>query len=94
MNKSSLILKVCDKLPGQKLNVIKDAVNVFFDAMSEGIQKDERVELRGFGTFCLHEHSAKLAYNPKTGQRFYMSPKKVAYFRPSEKIVKQLNDKH
>lgn len=91
MNKSSLILKVQHKLPKHKVSVIKDAVNLFFDELSEGITHDERVELRGFGTFCLHEHSAKLAYNPKTGQRFYMSPKKVTYFRASHKMLEKLN---
>lgn len=91
MNKSALILKIHGKLKQFKIGTVKEAVDLFFDEVKGAMMRDERVELRGFGTFCLHAHSAKLAYNPRTGQRFYMSPKKVAYFRASDKVLEKLN---
>lgn len=94
MNKSLLVVQVHQRLPKKyTASQIKQAVDVFFDELKKGITSDERVELRGFGSFSLRTHSAKLAYHPKTGQRFYIPSRKVTYFRASSKITDKLNKK-
>jgi len=64
----------------------KDAswfVNAFFDAIEEGVQRDGRVELRGFGVFRVHERNQAGFQNPKNGRYYGGGKLKTVRFQPS-----------
>ncbi|MGZ8944197.1 MAG: HU family DNA-binding protein [Methylococcaceae bacterium] len=39
-----------------------------------------RIEIRGFGSFGLHQHAPRIAHNPKTGDPINSSAKAVVHF--------------
>src|SRR3546814_2045157 len=44
------------------------AVKLVLDQISNALARDERVEIRGFGSFALHHRPARVGRNPKTGE--------------------------
>ena len=55
MTKSELIAKIEIKYPTLYLSDIEKIVFTIINVVTENIAKDNRVELRGFGTFGLKE---------------------------------------
>jgi integration host factor subunit beta len=88
MNKSDLInsLAVKKSLTFKKA---EEVVNTVFDSMSEALSSDERIEIRGFGSFVVKEHNAYIGRNPKTGETVHVKTKKLPFF----KVGKDLKEK-
>jgi len=87
MNKAKLIKKLSEKmeiLPGEA----KVIVDNIFDAMKESLEKGERIEIRGFGSFAMRQYGGYKGRNPKTGKIVDVPPKKLPYF----KVGKELKD--
>ncbi|MBU0528991.1 integration host factor subunit beta [bacterium] len=58
----------------------------------EALSKNERVELRGFGTFAVKHRLPKKARNPGTGEAIYLEERYVPTFKPAKKMrLKVLN---
>lgn len=69
-------------------------VDTFLDLLKESIikiQPDERIELRGFGTFGVKTRKARTARNPKTGDKVIVPTRKGAYWKPGSEIKGSLN---
>ncbi len=67
MNKTELINQVSEKTSLTK----KDAtasVQAVLDQITQSLQKEESVQLIGFGTFEVRERSARTGRNPQTGE--------------------------
>ena len=69
----------------------EETLETIIDAMVRGLRRDERIELRGFGVFWLHQRRGRIARNPKTGAKVDVPPKKVVHFRPSKEISRVLS---
>jgi integration host factor subunit beta len=87
MNKNDLIEKVSGrvKIPSKAAKVILDGI---FDSMKESLEKGERIEIRGFGSFAMRQYGGYKGRNPKTGKIVDVPPKKLPYF----KVGKELKD--
>ncbi|MFH1942248.1 MAG: HU family DNA-binding protein [bacterium] len=59
-------------------------IDGFLATVSFALQNGERVELRGFGTFCLRERQEKHVANPKTGKIMHIPHRIVPDFKPSQ----------
>ena len=57
------------------------------------LSKNERIELRGFGTFAVKHRLPKKARNPKTGDPVYLPERYVPVFKPSKLMKTTVNDK-
>ena len=72
----------------------KDAerlVEVVFRSLIETLNKGEKIELRGFGSFRLRERNERRGRNPKTGSPVDIPAKRVAYFKPGKELRQLLN---
>lgn len=58
-------------------------VDGFLATVSFALQQGKRVELRGFGSFCLRERKEKHVPNPKTGEMMIIPHRVVPDFKPS-----------
>jgi len=58
-------------------------IDGFLATVSYALQNGDRVELRGFGTFCLRERKEKHVANPKTGKMMIIPHRVVPDFKPS-----------
>lgn len=91
MSKSELIANLsstCDRL---EESVVDDAVRLILAMMTDELIHDGRVEVRGFGSFCLHHRSPRQARNPRTGERVAVKAKAVPFFKPGKALRQSVN---
>ncbi len=69
-----------------------NVVNTFFDSITEGLAKGEKVNLRGFGTFRVSQRKARTARNPKTGAIVEVRPKKCPLFKAGKELKEWVNN--
>lgn len=91
MNKSDLIDNLAAESDQLDELVVDDAVRLIIAMMVEELSHDGRVEIRGFGSFCLHHRSARQARNPKTGDSVTVKAKAVPFFKPGKALREAVN---
>ena len=89
MNKSDLIIKISRKQADFKRADIEEATDQLTTLIFNALSRNDRVEIRGFGTFSTRKRGARLARNPKTGSSIAVNSKFHPYFRAS-KLLRQL----
>ncbi|MBD7968032.1 MULTISPECIES: HU family DNA-binding protein [Paenibacillus] len=85
MNKSDLITQVAESTELPKKDVTK-AVDAVFEAISEALQKGDKVQLVGFGNFEVRERSARKGRNPQTGEEIEIPASKIPAFKPGKAL--------
>ena len=90
MNKSELVeaLSVNKNLTYKKSEQI---VNLIFDAMSQALIDNDRIEIRGFGSFVVKDYKAYMGRNPKTGEAVALAGKYVPHFKPGKDLRDRVN---
>ena len=86
MNKTELIAIIAEKSGVTK----KDAEKVWNSAVSaitESLQKGEKIHLVGFGTFEVKSRAARMGRNPRTREEVMIPASKVPVFKVS-KVLK------
>ncbi len=67
-------------------------VDGFLATVSYALQNGQRVELRGFGTFCLRERKEKHVPNPRTGVMMHIPHRIVPDFKPSPHLKQYVSE--
>lgn len=90
MNKSELVeaLSVRENLTYKKAEQI---VNLVFDSMAEALIENDRIEIRGFGSFMVKDYKAYMGRNPKTGEVIEVKPKKLPFFKVGKELRERVN---
>jgi integration host factor subunit beta len=90
MNKSELIRTLADEnaLSADEAAVV---VDTFFDSMRNMLREDNRVEIRGLGSFKVKAYGGYSGRNPKTGEMVNVAPKKLPSFRAGKDLKDFLN---
>lgn len=92
MTKSQLIEAMRVRFPHLHKSDVTVAVNAVFEGLTEGLKRDGRVEIRGFGSFALRKHSAREGRNPKTGERVLVPTKRIPSFTAGKELKERIND--
>lgn len=87
MNKNELISVIAEKSGFSKKDAAT-ALESVVAAISESLEKGEKIQLVGFGTFEVKERAARTGKNPRTGEVVEIAAAKV----PSFKAGKALKD--
>jgi integration host factor subunit beta len=66
-------------------------VDLLFDAVIEALRANDKVEIRGFGSFRTRQRNARTGRNPKTGASVSVPAKRVPFFKPSKELRDQVN---
>src|SRR6266478_1203051 len=66
-------------------------VNTVFDSIITALQKDEKIELRGFGSFRIRQRRSRQGRNPKTGDKVDVPAKRIPYFKPGKELKELIN---
>ncbi|KPK25877.1 MAG: DNA-binding protein [Desulfobacterales bacterium SG8_35_2] len=93
MLKQDLVQKSTDSLDGYLKKDISRAVDIIIETMSESLQKGNRIEIRGFGSFSVRRRKARLTKNPKTGKIMNIPSRKTLHFAMSKSLKETLIDK-
>lgn len=86
MTKSELIERLSihtNELQGKEL---EDAVKELLEQMAQTLQRGDRIEIRGFGSFSLHYRAPRVGRNPKTGETVELSGKHVPHFKAGKEL--------
>lgn len=88
MTKADLVNLIAEKgkLQHKQAEVV---VNMVFDMMCDSLKKDDRIEIRGFGSFVNRSYGSYKGRNPKTGDTVEVPSKRVPFF----KVGKELKEK-
>src|SRR5215475_8584096 len=89
MTKQQLIEKVAAKTELGKSEV-EIAVDAVLELIAESLQSNERVDLRGFGSFVVKERKERQGRNPRTGETLTIAAKRDASFRPGKELTEKL----
>jgi integration host factor subunit beta len=90
MTKAELVDEVGQQvsLTRKHSEVIVDAV---FSSIVEALQRGDKIELRGFGSFRVRRRRSRTGRNPKTGQGVLVPAKSVPCFKPGKELRELIN---
>ena len=91
MTKSELIEKVFEVVGTISKKDTQYVVNTIFDGMVEALKRDDKIEIRGFGSFRVKERGARVGRNPRSGDKVMIETKKRPFFRPGKELRKRIN---
>ena len=89
MNKTELVASVAEKAGLTKKDSEK-AVNAVLATVSESLQKGDKVQLVGFGTFEMKTRAARTGRNPQTGKEMKIAASTTLDFKPSSVFKKEV----
>ena len=89
MNKKELIENIADAADISKATAEK-ALNGILTAITDTLEKGDKVTLVGFGTFSVTKRKARKGRNPQTGKTINIPAKNVAKFKVGSKLSSAL----
>ena len=90
MTKADLINIIAQKVNLQNRQA-ETVVNLVFNMMSDTLKKDDRIEIRGFGSFVNRSYGSYQGRNPKTGQVVQVPPKRVPFFKVGKELKEMVD---
>jgi integration host factor subunit beta len=66
-------------------------VETIFDSIIESLQKGDKIEIRGFGSFRTRQRRGRTGRNPKTGEKVDVPAKRIPFFKPSKELKDFVN---
>lgn len=94
MTKSELIDRLVERQTHMSHRDIELAVKLLLDSVSDELSTAGRIEIRGFGSFSVHERPARVGRNPKTGESVQIPKKHVPHFKPGKEMRERVNESH
>ncbi len=83
MNKTELVEVVSSKAEITKAESQK-VVSAVLDSIVDGLKKDGKVVLPGFGSFEVRSRTARVGRNPRTGEQIKIKASKAPAFKPGK----------
>ena len=90
MGKAELVLFVAEKAGLSKADATR-ALDAVLEGITEGLKKEGKVALVGFGTFSAKERAAREGINPLTKETIKIPAKTVASFKAGSKLKDAIN---
>lgn len=90
MNKSELIDAVA-KDSGLTKKDSEAALKAIIENIAKALEKNDDVQLIGFGTFSIGERAARTGRNPKTGETITIKASKSPKFKPGKVLKDRVN---
>ena len=89
MTKPQLIDAVAGKTGREKAEV-EVVLESVLGAIAEALHENQRVDLRGFGSFVVKEKKQRQGRNPRTGETITIAAKRNASFKPGKEFSQAL----
>lgn len=90
MGKTELVEFMAAKAGLTKADAAR-ALDAFVEGVVEGLKKEGKVSLVGFGTFAAKERAARTGINPLTKETITIAAKTAATFKAGSKLKDALN---
>ena len=70
----------------------KALVRAFFEEIAQALIRNERVELRGFGSFSVKTASPRRVKNPRNKREYVVPGRRKVVFKAGSRFVAALNE--
>ena len=67
------------------------AVEAVFEAIAGALEKGDKVQLIGFGTFDVSQRAAREGHNPRTGESMKIAASKAPRFKAGKALKDRVN---
>lgn len=88
-NRSDIESSLAKDFPDLTKGQISKSIDVIIDSIVVSIAKDEKVEIRGFGTFSKKYIRPRKFVNPKTKEVSYLGETATLHFKPSKSLLEK-----
>ena len=91
MKKSDFISLLSKNLEDYNELDINLSADLIQKSVVQSLRKRNRVEIRGFGSFCIRDRKSIRARNPKSGESIELPKRSIPYFRASKLLKQRIN---
>lgn len=91
MTKKDIVRTIAEQIDLPQLRT-KELVQRTFDALIEALVREGRIELRNFGVFQIKKREARMARNPRTGEKVPVQAKSVVTFKPGKEMEARVRE--
>ena len=77
------------EFPNLTKQEISQAIDIILESIIESVALDDKVEIRGFGTFSKKLIRPRKFINPKTKKVSYLGETATMHFKPSKALIKK-----
>jgi len=88
-NRSDIEASLRKEYPSLTKSQISKAIDSILESIVEAVALDEKVEIRGFGTFSKKFIRPRKFTNPKTKKVSYIGETATMHFKPSKALIKK-----
>lgn len=86
MTRSDLVTELAERFSQLTHRDTEFAVKTILDAMSDGLARGHRIEIRGFGSFSINRRPPRVGRNPRSGEQVVIPEKLVPHFKPGKAL--------
>lgn len=86
MNRSDLFDALAERYPHLSATDAQVTVKTILEAMAQALAAGQRIEVRGFGSFAVHQRQPRRARNPRTGEPVAVPERRVVHFKPGKAL--------
>ena len=91
MNKSQLI-EALAKEEGMTIKRAEMVINTVFESIEQALVADDRVEIRGLGSFKVKHYQGYVGRNPKTGDAIRVHTKRLPFFKVGKELKERVDE--
>ena len=77
------------EFPNISPSLISNSIDIILESITDAVALDEKVEIRGFGTFSKKFIRPRKFINPKTKKVSYLGETATMHFKPSNSLIKK-----
>ena len=86
-NKSDLTIHLSRKFPSLNDETIVEGIDLMLQEIINSVALDNRVEIRGFGSFSKKTIRPRKFINPNTKEESYLGETSTMHFKASKKLL-------
>lgn len=90
MNRSELSKEIAKKLGVSQKEALK-YIDLITGSITDAMEKGDRVEIRGFGSFIVKKYAKRDGVNPKNGNKIVIPAKKLPSFKAGKDLKEKIN---
>ena len=91
MKKSDFIYLLSKNLKDYSETDVSLSADLIQKEIIESLKKRNRIEIRGFGSFCVRDRKSIRARNPKSGESIELPKRSIPFFRASKLLKERIN---
>lgn len=91
MTRSEMINLVAVSFPKLTTEQVESIITLIFSEISGALAQEDRVELRGFGSFSIRQRKPRIGRNPRTGAVVPIPAKGVPFFKTGKDLRLLMN---